>query len=156
MVDPEFASGQPRASQPLVHLRVPYMASTARLGLGDAVKRLLAHLGFRPCGACTRRAEALNRVLVLSGSRVLMGSAADVPRRRWRLRAPAEAVRDAGCWHFSGNCTGFGKRQCVSGPASQDPDAEIIEQCCGGWFQYPWIEVCPGQQATQGCGFCFW
>ena len=31
------------------------------------------------------------------------------------------------CWSFKGRCTGFGTRQCVvEGPASQDPDTEII------------------------------
>jgi len=60
------------------------------------------------------------------------------------------------CRTFSGPCTGFGSRQCVTAPESFTPDAAIIEQCCNGWHQYPWIEVCEGESAKKGCGFCFW
>jgi hypothetical protein len=166
-----------RREKPSLRLRIPWIASSIELGLGDCVKDLLMRVGFRPCGGCARRAAALNRILVLSGSQTSGGFGGGAvpagwrhgsvlmerrrisgaaPRRRWRLRASAGAVRDAECWSFTGPCTGFGKRVCVEAPASQDPDAEIIQQCCGGWFLYPWIEVCPGQRATQGCGFCFW
>jgi len=30
-------------------------------GLGDKVKNMAASLGFKPCGGCQRRREALNR-----------------------------------------------------------------------------------------------
>jgi hypothetical protein len=60
------------------------------------------------------------------------------------------------CQSFHGKCTGFGTRQCVTAPVSVSPDATTIEQCCGGSFQYPWVEVCPGQVPTQGCGVCLW
>jgi len=86
-------------------------------------------------GACEHPAIGLNRLFLSWGE---------------------AAQQAAPCWSFLGRCTGFGRRQCVSGPASQKPDAEIIEQCCGGWFQYPWIEVCPGEEARMGCDFCFW
>lgn len=33
-------------------------------GLGDAVKRLTASMGIRPCGACLRRAQTLNSWVV--------------------------------------------------------------------------------------------
>jgi hypothetical protein len=147
------------------------------IGLGDTVKWLLASVGLQPCRGCARRAAALNRVLVLSGPEASDDSGGDAPpgnhsrpqsgwngveppasgsRRRWRLRARVGASTEGDCWWFAGSCTGFGRRQCVEGPASQNPDTEIIQQCCGGWFQYPWIEVCAGQNATQGCGFCLW
>jgi hypothetical protein len=58
------------------------------------------------------------------------------------------------CRSFTGKCTGFGTRQCVTAPVSISPDATTIEQCCGGWFQYPWVEVCPGKEPRQGCGAC--
>jgi len=58
------------------------------------------------------------------------------------------------CWEYSGHCTGSGTRQCVTGPSSESPDALAITQCCTGGSQHPWIEVCPAQQATRGCGFC--
>src|SRR5262249_33949022 len=48
------------------------------------------------------------------------------------------------CPVFKGSCTGSGgRRQCVIGPEAQKPDASIVEQCCAGSFQYPWIETCP-------------
>jgi hypothetical protein len=58
------------------------------------------------------------------------------------------------CWHFAGRCTGSGTRQCVVGPNSQSPDAITVTQCCTGGSQYPWIQVCPGQEVSIGCGFC--
>ncbi len=60
------------------------------------------------------------------------------------------------CRTFSGPCTRFGKRKCVSAPDSFTPDAGIIEQCCSGCFQYLWIEICEGKPPRQGCGFCLW
>jgi hypothetical protein len=36
------------------------------VGLGDAIKRATTRAGVRPCGGCGRRAEALNRRVVLS------------------------------------------------------------------------------------------
>jgi hypothetical protein len=98
------------------------------IGLGDLIKRFTGALGLETCGACARRASALNRFAAFSSP----------------------------CWSFTGGCTGFGSRRCVSAPESQSPDATIVTQCCGGWFQYPWIEVCPGQPARMGCGFCLW
>ena len=117
-------------------------ARPQEIGLGTAIRHLAARLHIPTCGGCRRRAAAMDRRVRIS-----------IRPGRLARRGSAEA---AGCWHFNGRCTGFGSRQCVSGPASQEPDAEIIEQCCGGWFRYPWIEVCPGESARTGCGFCFW
>ncbi|MFI1864998.1 hypothetical protein [Streptomyces jumonjinensis] len=39
------------------------------MGLGDAVARVTTAVGIRPCGGCGRRAEALNRWLVVGGRR---------------------------------------------------------------------------------------
>jgi hypothetical protein len=119
-------------------LRLPWL-DAEETGLGTLTKRLTTRLGIAPCAPCQARADALDRRLVIGGG-----------RRRRSMMASGD------CWKFSGRCTGFGSRQCVLGPARQEPDAEIITQCCGGWFQYPWIEVCPGQEARAGCGFCFW
>ncbi|MCW5600038.1 hypothetical protein [Nitrosomonas sp.] len=60
------------------------------------------------------------------------------------------------CNTFTDRCTGFGTRQCVTAPVSMTPDAETIEYCCDGWFQYPYIEVCEGEPPKRGCGFCLW
>jgi hypothetical protein len=60
------------------------------------------------------------------------------------------------CRTYTGPCTGFGTRRCVVAPDSFSPDAATVEQCCSGWFQFPWIEVCDGKPVRKGCGFCFW
>lgn len=38
-------------------------------GLGDLVRRVTSHVGIRPCGACERRAAALNRWMVFKDRR---------------------------------------------------------------------------------------
>jgi hypothetical protein len=58
------------------------------------------------------------------------------------------------CTQYAGRCTGSGGRQCVTAPSSQSPDAITVTQCCSGSYQYPWVSVCPGQQAVRGCSFC--
>jgi hypothetical protein len=137
--------------------------SSTELGLGDLVAKATSAVGVRPCGGCARRAATLNRLVVLAAPPTR--DAGGEQRRRWRSRLrPRLRLRlglrrgaaASSCWSFTGRCTGFGSRQCVEAPASQDPDAETVTQCCNGWFQYPWIEVCPGQPATTGCGFCLW
>ena len=39
------------------------------VGLGEVIKRATSTVGIKPCGGCQRRAAALNRWLVFSGSR---------------------------------------------------------------------------------------
>jgi hypothetical protein len=111
-----------------------------RVGLGTVIKRITQAAGVRPCAPCANRAKALDQRIILFGGR----------------RARSARSQSGGCWSFAGGCTGWGSRRCVSAPARQEPDAEIVTQCCGGWFQYPWIEVCPGESARSGRGFCLW
>ena len=136
-----------------------WFANDRSIGLGDLIKKLTKALGIQPCERCNQRAKRLNQVLVFSGgasraSRQPGDTQSPTPSTIGTRRFSA-ASSDA-CWHFHGPCTGFGRRQCVTAPASQEPDAEIITHCCNGWFQSPWIEVCPGQPARAGCGFCLW
>ena len=42
-------------------VRLPGFISEEAVGLGDVVKRATARAGIKPCGGCSRRAEALNR-----------------------------------------------------------------------------------------------
>jgi hypothetical protein len=103
-------------------------------GLGDWISVIVQALGIKPCDSCKRRIIVLNK-LGFGGKAGISGN----------------------CYSYRGKCTGFGRRQCVIAPSSYgDPSAPTIEQCCQGWFQYPWIEVCEGQAPTQGCGFCLW
>ncbi len=60
------------------------------------------------------------------------------------------------CTSFQGKCTGFGTRQCITAPVALTPDAQVTEQCCGDWFQYPSIQVCPGREPAKACGVCLW
>ncbi len=115
---------------------VPWL-DRGQIGLGSLLQRLTTKFCIKPCAACNARAAALDNALVFESVNVFF--------------APAQATP---CWRFRGRCTGFGRMQCVSGPEAQTPDALIIQQCCSGWFQYPWIEVCPGKTARRGCGFC--
>jgi hypothetical protein len=51
------------------HVNLPGFISDEDVGLGDAIKRATSAVGIKPCGACVRRAAALNRWLVFSGRR---------------------------------------------------------------------------------------
>ena len=106
------------------------------LPLGDWFSAVAKRFGATPCSGCQARAMVMNDF---------------IPRFfRWPWDPPKN------CRTFTGGCTGFGTRRCVTAPESFTPDALIIEQCCGGWFQYPWIETCEGEPPRRGCGFCFW
>ena len=50
-------------SNKLRPISVPIPRLRRDVGLGDAVKKLTAAVGFRHCGGCGRRAAALNRAL---------------------------------------------------------------------------------------------
>ncbi len=104
------------------------------LPLGRLFATLAAAMGVRSCEACRHRAAVMDTWV------------------EWRW--PWDPA--ANCRSFTGRCTGFGSKQCVTAPAAFTPDALVVEQCCSGWFQYPWITVCEGQQPTRGCGFCLW
>jgi hypothetical protein len=49
-------------------VRLPGFITEEDIGLGDAIKRVTYTLGIRPCGGCERRAAALNRWFVFTGS----------------------------------------------------------------------------------------
>ncbi len=101
--------------------------------LGQTISTWLTAVGIPSCSACQQRAVALDQ----------LGD--------WFNGSVAQANP---CKTFAGRCTGLGRRQCITAPASITADATTVTQCCGGWFQYPWITVCPGQAPQQGCGFC--
>ncbi|GAA2250753.1 hypothetical protein GCM10010232_43330 [Streptomyces amakusaensis] len=59
-----------RTDEPRHRVRIPGFArEDAEIGLGDAVARVTTAAGIRPCGGCGRRAESLNRWLVIGGVR---------------------------------------------------------------------------------------
>jgi hypothetical protein len=55
-------------SQPY-RARLPRFVSDEEIGLGDAIKRVTSNFGIRTCGGCERRAAALNRWFVFTGTR---------------------------------------------------------------------------------------
>jgi hypothetical protein len=58
----------PRRETPRHRARIPGFAREgAETGLGDALTRVTAAVGIRPCGGCTRRAAALNRWMAFGG-----------------------------------------------------------------------------------------
>ena len=56
-----------RERQPY-RMRLPGFVSDDDIGLGDLLKRVTYAVGIKPCGGCSRRAAALNRCMLLSGS----------------------------------------------------------------------------------------
>ena len=50
-------------------VRIPGFISDKDIGLGDVIKQATSAVGIKPCGACQRRAAALNRWLMFSGKR---------------------------------------------------------------------------------------
>jgi hypothetical protein len=153
--------------RPARRILLPKKFLNGDVGLGDLIKRVTQALGIQPCQPCKRRAEQLNQILVFSAEsdnnmRESRHHALFLILRKlfsWISRiSPFAANSSDPCWRYYGNCTRFALyymgTQCVTGPARQEASAETIEQCCTGWFQYPWIEVCPGEEARRGCGFC--
>lgn len=62
--------GARRPERPRHRARIPGFAREGDgTGLGDAVARVTAAVGIRPCGGCGRRAEALNRWMTIGGGR---------------------------------------------------------------------------------------
>jgi len=67
---------KPRAADTRRHghsphrVRIPRFVTDEDVGLGDVIKRLTYSVGIKACGACERRAAALNRWLPFrSGAR---------------------------------------------------------------------------------------
>ena len=50
-------------------VRLPGFLRDEDIGLGEFVSRVTSALGVPPCGDCKRRAERLDRLVVLSGRR---------------------------------------------------------------------------------------
>ena len=47
-------------------LRLPGFLVEEEIGLGDVIRHATYAMGIKPCGACSKRAAALNRWMVLS------------------------------------------------------------------------------------------
>jgi hypothetical protein len=60
-------AGQPSVKAQPFRVRLPGFVADDTVGLGDAIARATARIGFRPCDGCHRRAAALNRWLVFTG-----------------------------------------------------------------------------------------
>jgi hypothetical protein len=56
-------------SNKLRPISVPVPRLKRDIGLGDAVKKVTAAIGIRPCGGCSRRAAALNRAVTFRAPR---------------------------------------------------------------------------------------
>jgi len=165
----EALHGNANTSRRQYHIQLPSLFASSEIGLGDLIKRITSLLGIQPCEPCKRRAERLNEVLVLSGSPTDTPSKNTSPAAFFILRKlsslisrmnPLAANDSFPCTHYYGRCTGafwWASRQCIDGLATpEDPYSNTVTQCCSGWFQYPWIESCPGQPPTSGCGSCLW
>lgn len=63
---PERARPADERSDRRSPLRLPVLSGGEDRGLGDVVKRATTALHVRPCGGCERRAQALNRWVVLT------------------------------------------------------------------------------------------
>jgi hypothetical protein len=55
------------ASPSRYRVRLPGFVRDQDIGLGDAVSRVTARFGIRPCGRCRRRAATLNRWVRFDG-----------------------------------------------------------------------------------------
>ena len=51
---------------PSHRLRLPRFITDEEIGLGEVVTRATSYLGMKSCGACARRAAALDRWLVFT------------------------------------------------------------------------------------------
>ena len=47
-------------------IRLPGFVGDEEVGLGDVIKRATTTAGIQPCGGCGRRADALNRRVVVT------------------------------------------------------------------------------------------
>jgi hypothetical protein len=56
-------------------VRLPGFIVADEVGLGDVMMRITSGFGVRPCGGCQRRADAINRRMVLYGSPKQRGGA---------------------------------------------------------------------------------
>jgi len=49
-------------------IRIPIPGLRQSIGVGQTIKRMTTAVGIRPCGGCQRRAQALDRMFVLTPS----------------------------------------------------------------------------------------
>jgi hypothetical protein len=49
------------SERPAHRVRLPGFLVEEEIGLGDVIKRATYAMGIKPCGACEKRAAALNR-----------------------------------------------------------------------------------------------
>ena len=52
---------EPQPDRQPRRVRLPGFLIQEEIGLGDAIKRATYAMGIQPCGACQKRAAALNR-----------------------------------------------------------------------------------------------
>ncbi len=57
----------PRGRHAPHRVRLPRFVTDEDVGLGDVIKRVTHTVGIKTCGACERRAAALNRWLRFGG-----------------------------------------------------------------------------------------
>jgi hypothetical protein len=50
-----------------IRIPIPFRTQQRAVGLGDVVKKVTTTIGFRPCSACQRRADLLNRMVQFTG-----------------------------------------------------------------------------------------
>jgi hypothetical protein len=55
-----------RQQEPAHRVRLPGFIIDQDIGLGDVIKRASSYVGIKPCGGCSRRADALNRWIVFT------------------------------------------------------------------------------------------
>ena len=52
--------------RPVHRVRLPGFLIEEQVGLGDLIKKATYAMGIKPCGACEKRAAALNRWMTFS------------------------------------------------------------------------------------------
>jgi hypothetical protein len=67
MTYPSESHSSPKQGERAPHrVRLPGFITDDEIGLGEVIKRATAYLGIQPCGACERRAAALNRQIAFT------------------------------------------------------------------------------------------
>jgi hypothetical protein len=112
-----------------LRLHVPGRLISGEVGAGSTLKSVSMSLGIVPCGGCHRRAEVLDRRVVLVGA---AGPPAPKP----------------GCWFAGTSCYGFIqtlKFCCGDGTEY----TERYGWCIGVWFAPPCYPLRPGGRASR-------
>jgi hypothetical protein len=61
---PNITGRKGLSEEPPRRVSLPGFISDEEIGLGDAIQRVTSYFGINHCGACQRRAAALNRRVV--------------------------------------------------------------------------------------------